>query len=61
MLELAANGYGNDEIAAMRGIVVTTVKNHFTNIFRKLDVRCRAHAIYRAVSMSLIPPEDPGR
>jgi DNA-binding NarL/FixJ family response regulator len=48
VLELIAAGYNNAEIAQKLVISPKTVRNHITNIFSKLQVADRAHAIRRA-------------
>jgi RNA polymerase sigma factor (sigma-70 family) len=48
VLELIAAGYSNMEIAQKLVISPKTVRNHITNIFSKLQVADRAHAIRRA-------------
>ena len=45
ILSLIAEGLSNIEISRRLGIAVSTVKNHSTSIYRKLDVRDRANAI----------------
>ena len=49
MLALVAAGNTNKEIALVLGLSAKTVKNYLSTIFRKLQVRRRAHAaaIYR--------------
>ncbi len=48
VLDLIAGGYNNAEIAQKLVISPKTVRNHITNIFSKLQVADRAHAIRRA-------------
>ena len=45
MLRLIADGQDNATIAGRLFISESTVKNHVTNIFAKLDVRTRAEAV----------------
>lgn len=48
ILELIAQGYANQEIAARLHITGKTVSNHISRIFNKLQVVNRAQAIVRA-------------
>jgi pimeloyl-ACP methyl ester carboxylesterase/DNA-binding CsgD family transcriptional regulator len=48
VLELIAQGLGNDDIAQRLGISPKTVRNHITNIFGKLATTTRAQTIVRA-------------
>lgn len=48
VLNLIALGNSNQEIAESLIIEVGTVKNHVHNIFRKLDIQSREHAIFFA-------------
>jgi pimeloyl-ACP methyl ester carboxylesterase/DNA-binding CsgD family transcriptional regulator len=48
VLELIAQGLGNDEIAQRLAISPKTVRNHVTSIFGKLAATTRAQAIVRA-------------
>ena len=48
ILELIAQGRSNGEIAGRLGINSKTVRNHVANVFNKLQVADRAHAIVRA-------------
>ena len=48
MLELIAQGLGNDDIARRLAISPKTVRNHITSIFGKLAATTRAQAIVRA-------------
>jgi len=45
VLDLLAQGWSNQEIADTLIIEVGTVKNHVHNIFRKLDISERQHAV----------------
>lgn len=49
VLRLMAEGAGNKEIANKLYISEKTVKNHATNIFRKLDVADRTQAVIEAL------------
>ncbi|ACZ83577.1 response regulator transcription factor [Streptosporangium roseum] len=48
VLELVAQGRGNNEIAGILFLSGKTVRNHVSNIFMKLQVADRAQAIVRA-------------
>jgi LuxR family maltose regulon positive regulatory protein len=54
IVELIARGQSNKEIARTLGIAPETVKTHVKNIFVKLDVDKRAHAVARAQSLGLV-------
>lgn len=43
-MALVVQGKTNKEVASALNITETTVKNHLTNIFRKLKVKNRAQA-----------------
>ena len=45
VLELVAQGFSNEEIAAQLGLRPNTVKFHISEIFRRLGVRNRIEAI----------------
>ena len=45
ILQLAAQGMANKQIADRLGISIHTVSSHFVNIFRKLDVASRTEAV----------------
>ena len=48
VLELVADGRSNDDIATELGISVNTVRNHVSNVLRKLDVDNRGQAVIEA-------------
>lgn len=48
VLALIADGRSNSEIARTLGISGKTVRNHVSNVFTKVQVVDRAHAIVRA-------------
>lgn len=52
VLSLMANGCSNQEIAELLVIEVGTVKNHVHNIFRKLDIQSRDHAVFFAQQLA---------
>lgn len=54
VLRLVAGGYSNKHIAQMLNISEGTVKNHMTDILRKLDARDRTHAVLKAMSWHFI-------
>ncbi|PFO02340.1 DNA-binding response regulator [Bacillus sp. AFS076308] len=54
ILQAAAKGYRNREIAFDMGIAERTVKAHLTNIFNKLSVNTRTEAVAVAIEKNLI-------
>lgn len=54
VLKLVANGMLNKEIAAALNISERTVKNHVSNIFRKIEVSDRTQAAVFAIKNNLI-------
>jgi len=54
VLSLIAKGYTNKDIANELFISEKTVKNHITNIFRKLEVRHRTEAVVHAMKAKII-------
>lgn len=58
VLQLAASGMNNREIADRLVLSEKTVKNHVANIFSKLHVNDRTHAVIQALRMGLVtvPP-----
>lgn len=54
VLKLVANGMLNKEIAASLSISERTVKNHVSNIFRKIEVSDRTQAAVFAIKNNLI-------
>ncbi len=54
VLECIAQGFSNAEIAEKLYISVGTVKWHVNNIFGKLDVKSRTHAVIRARELGLL-------
>ena len=61
VLQLAAAGLSNKEIAGKLVISEKTVKNHIANIFSKLQVNDRTQAILYGLRKGLItmPPDEP--
>jgi DNA-binding NarL/FixJ family response regulator len=58
VLELIARGQNNHEIASQLHVTVKTVSNHISNIFSKLHVADRAHAIIKAREAGLGKGDD---
>lgn len=54
ILNLIAQGYSNQEIAATIFVSLSTVKTHIQNLFIKLDVKRRTQAIEKAKRLQLI-------
>lgn len=57
VIRLMARGRRNEEIATELVVTEQTVKNHVTNIFRKLDVETRVEAVLYALSAGLVSME----
>ena len=55
VLELVAQGFSNEEIAAQLGLRPNTVKFHISEIFRRLGVRNRIEAIAHADRDGALP------
>ncbi|HEY5899896.1 MAG TPA: helix-turn-helix transcriptional regulator [Burkholderiales bacterium] len=49
VVRLLASGCTYARVADRLGISVHTVTSHIKNAYRKLDVHCAAHAVYRAL------------
>ncbi|MDI5961327.1 response regulator transcription factor [Streptomyces sp. SL13] len=56
VIEFAAQGLSNYQIARRLDIAEGTVKRHMHSIFDKLTARCRVEAVNRAVELGLIDP-----
>ena len=54
VLQLAAKGASNDEIAEKLILQNSTVKSHMNKVFKKLNVKSRTQAILLAIQMNLI-------
>jgi two-component system, NarL family, response regulator LiaR len=54
ILNLMAQGYSNEEIAATLFVSLSTVKTHNQNIFTKLDVKRRTQAVEKAKRQNII-------
>lgn len=57
VLALLARNYSNKEIARALDVGTTTVKWHLRNLFGKLNVGGRRHAVQRARMLQLVEPE----
>jgi ATP/maltotriose-dependent transcriptional regulator MalT len=55
VLQLMAEGFSNDEIAAKLFVSLNTIKTHNTKLFEKMDVKRRTQAVEMAKRLSLIP------
>jgi len=55
VLVLIAQGKSNQEISAELYLALNTVKRHAYNIYSKLEVKKRTHAVSRARQLGLIP------
>ena len=60
VLQLAADGLSNKEIAGTLTITEKTAKNHIANIFSKLQVNDRTQAVILALRKGLVSlsPQD---
>ena len=59
MMVLRANGYSSKEIAWRLGIATSTVKNHFRDVYNRLDVCCAEEA-YIKLGWMVAPEPNPG-
>ena len=60
VLRYLALGWEYANIAAELGVSPHTVRNHSTNLRRKLDVTSRLEAVLAAMRLGLLPVEGPG-
>jgi DNA-binding NarL/FixJ family response regulator len=56
VLHLLARGWSNAEIAAHLHLSEATIKTHVGNVFAKLDLRDRVHAVVFAYEAGLVQP-----
>jgi len=61
VLVMMAKGLTNQEIAEAMFVSVNTVKTHTSNIFSKLNVGRRMHAVQKAVDLGLLTQPDDKR
>jgi DNA-binding NarL/FixJ family response regulator len=54
ILRFVAGGYSNKEIGKALGISDGTVKNHLSDILRKLEARDRTHAVLKAIAARML-------
>ena len=57
VLRCIAKGFGNHDIAKTLGVSDKTVKNHLTNIFRKLNVSDRTQALVYVLKKKIVSLE----
>ena len=58
ILALLARNYSNKEIARALDVGPATVKWHLRNLFGKLNVGSRRHAVQRARMLQLVVEDD---
>ncbi len=58
ILALLVRNYSNKEIARALDVGPATVKWHLGNLFGKLNVGGRRHAVQRARMLQLVAPEE---
>jgi DNA-binding NarL/FixJ family response regulator len=57
VLQLAAEGQSNPEIADRLGISARTVETHRANLMHKLDLRSQTDLVRYALRRGILPPE----
>ena len=57
VINWAAEGKTDSEIAAITNISTATVRYHWKNIFMKLNVFSRVSAVSKAVQLQLVKPQ----
>lgn len=60
VLQLAAGGHRNEQIARVLFLSVETVKTHMRRILQKLQARDRTHAAVIGIRLGLVDWPDPG-
>jgi DNA-binding NarL/FixJ family response regulator len=58
VLRYVMAGYGNKEIARLLGVSEDTVRNHLTNLNKRLQTRDRTHAVVVALSLGILSLKD---
>jgi DNA-binding NarL/FixJ family response regulator len=58
VLRLAATGLGNDAIAIRLGVSPRTVQTHLSNVFSKMGVNSRTHAVIEALRRGWMDLEE---
>ena len=57
VLRLLARGLNNTDIAERLYLSEGTVRNYVSSIFAKLGVKNRTQAVYKAISLKILPPQ----
>jgi len=58
VLQLAAKGYNNGEVATLLDISANTVASYTRRIYEKLEVHSRSEAVYEATRLGLLTERD---
>ncbi len=61
ILNLLVKGLTTRQIASNTDISERTAETHIANLYRKLDVRTRVQAVYRAASLGLVELAEHGQ